>query len=231
VAVAPDLVAGVHPTAQPAPPLPAPLAPTTGKSPADQVLALQHRLEDLGFWVGQLDGKYAWTTNQAVMAFQKYNGLKPNGNADAATVARLNTAEFRAVGQGYDGDLTEVDKGLQLLFVIRGGRTVWTLNVSTGSGKDYTEVNQKDGGTITGHAITPEGTFKVYRIFSDGWEKGQLGELYRPRYFSGGVAIHGLTQVPSYPASHGCVRVSIPAMDWIWANDIIPMKSVVWVHP
>jgi len=107
---------------------------------------------------------------------------------------------------------------------------VWAFNTSTGSNRDYTEVNQKTNEPITGHAITPEGTFKVYRGYSDGWEKGELGELYRPRYFSGGVAVHGAPNVPNYPASHGCVRISTFAMDWMWANDIMPLKSAVWVH-
>ena len=42
--------------------------------------------------------------------------------------------------------------------------------------------------------------------------------------------MHGLSSVPNYPASHGCVRVSLAAMDWIWANDIMPRSTVVWVH-
>ena len=30
--------------------------------------------------------------------------------------------------------------------------------------------------------------------------------------------------------SHGCVRVSVPAMDFIWANNIMPKGMHVWVH-
>jgi lipoprotein-anchoring transpeptidase ErfK/SrfK len=64
----------------------------------------------------------------------------------------------------------------------------------------------------------------------NGNDKGPLGVLYRPRYFNGGIAVHGYTSVPSYPASHGCVRVSNAAMDWIWANQIMAIGSPVWVH-
>ncbi|MDP8987655.1 MAG: L,D-transpeptidase family protein, partial [Actinomycetota bacterium] len=36
----------------------------------------------------------------------------------------------------------------------------------------------------------------------------RLGKLYNPVYFTGsGIAIHGSTSVPTYPASHGCVRI------------------------
>ena len=61
-------------------------------------------------------------------------------------------------------------------------------------------------------------------------DEGDLGKIYRPKYFHGGIAIHGMTSVPNYPASHGCVRLSTQAMDFIWDNDLIPMRSVVWVH-
>ena len=54
---------------------------------------------------------------------------------------------------------------------------------------------------------------------------------YRPRYFhSDGIAVHGYDSVPSYPASHGCVRVTEPAMDFIWAEKLMPVGSEVWVH-
>ena len=243
----PEATPAAPPT--PAPPTLAPAAPTlvTDVAPwpvdfgplkrgssGDDVRALQQRLVDLGFWIDDIDGDYGLVTSQAVMAFQKFYGsfyvLDPSGNADAATIQVLRSITARPHGQSDDGDLIEVDKTRQVLFVVRGGATKWIFNTSTGSGKTYTEVNQKDGGEITGTAYTPEGRFKVYREYSDGWEKGQLGELYRPKYFKGGVAVHGLSSVPNYPASHGCVRVSLAAMDWIWANDIMPRNTVVWVH-
>ena len=38
--------------------------------------------------------------------------------------------------------------------------------------------------------------------------------LYRPAYFNNtGYAIHGSPSVPAYPASHGCIRITNPAMD------------------
>ena len=51
-----------------------------------------------------------------------------------------------------------------------------------------------------------------------------------PKFVVGGVAVHGSPSVPNYPASHGCVRVSVPAMDWIWDSGIMPMRTPVWVH-
>jgi lipoprotein-anchoring transpeptidase ErfK/SrfK len=196
---------------------------------------LQNRLLDLGFWLDTADGEYGWLTSQAVMAFQKtYGGvfeLKPTGRADEKTIAAMTLIDTRVQGTLTDGDLIEVDKGRQVLFIIRGGKTLWAFNTSTGSDKPYTEVNQKEGGTIQGDARTPEGQFKVYNEYTKGWEKGQLGELYRPKYFKGGVAVHGSNSIPEYPASHGCVRLTTTAMDWIWTNDMMPQGTQVVVHP
>ena len=46
----------------------------------------------------------------------------------------------------------------------------------------------------------------------------------------GGVAIHGSTSIPAYPASHGCIRVSTAFMDTVWAYNLIPFRSTVWVY-
>jgi hypothetical protein len=36
--------------------------------------------------------------------------------------------------------------------------------------------------------------------------------------------------VPPYPASHGCARVSITAMNYLWTTGKIPLKTKVWVY-
>jgi len=78
--------------------------------------------------------------------------------------------------------------------------------------------------------VTPVGIFKIDRERPDGWWIGDLGQIYRPKYFSGGVAIHGSMSVPAYPSSHGCVRVTTKAMDFIWDNDILPRGTQVLVY-
>ena len=44
------------------------------------------------------------------------------------------------------------------------------------------------------------------------------------------MTIHGYTSVPAYPASHGCVRVTYPAMDFIWDKGLTPIGTPVWVY-
>jgi hypothetical protein len=60
--------------------------------------------------------------------------------------------------------------------------------------------------------------------------RSSLGLLYRPKYFHEGVAIHGYTSVPAHPASHGCVRVTYPAMDHIWSAGLMPVGTPAWVY-
>ncbi|MGH9139316.1 MAG: L,D-transpeptidase family protein, partial [Acidimicrobiales bacterium] len=192
---------------------------------------IQQRLLDLGFWHSGADGSYGETTTQAVMAFQKYMGLEVSGSVDQETADALTNARFRAHGLADAGTLVEIDQTKQLLFIVHDGRTVWVLNTSTGNGEVYEERNQNfPDELVNGVAITRNGLHEVYRAHGEGWREGDLGKIYRPKYFSGGQAIHGSNHIPSYPASHGCVRLSVPAMEYIWEHDLIPMHTPVWVH-
>jgi peptidoglycan hydrolase-like protein with peptidoglycan-binding domain len=207
-----------------------PFVPVGGNSGSDTA-RIQQRLLDLGFWLTGVDGDFGLSTSQAVMAFQKYHGLDTTGHVNQQTADALTTAEWRAHGLADAGTLVEIDKDQQLLFVVQDGRTVWTFNTSTGNGQPYEEEDQNTPGEVqTGVAMTRNGLHAVYRERPEGWWEGDLGKIYRPKYFSGGQAVHGSNNVPDYPASHGCVRVSIPAMDFIWDTNLMPMDIPVWVH-
>lgn len=195
------------------------------------VSLIQQRLTILGFWNGGTDGVFSWSTQQAVMAYQKWNGLTPRGFVDGPTARALNWPNCRvAASLTSSGDLLEVDKGRQLGFFVRNGKTLLALNVSTGGGYFYEADNQLTGARVTGTAITDNGTFHIYRVYDQPVYKGTLGTLYRPRFVVGGVAVHGAPNVPSYPASHGCIRVSNPAMDMIWLLDLLPIGAKVVIH-
>ncbi len=205
--------------------------PAVGGKSGKATQVVQMRLEQLGFWTGGHDGQYGFATTQAVMAFQKYVGLKASGKVDKDTAAYLKNFGDKAHGASNSGTLVEVDKTKQLLFIVKDGKTVWTMNTSTGSGVPYEAKNKKDPTKIEkGDAITPNGLWKTNRERPEGWWEGDLGKIYRPKYFRGGVAIHGMTSVPNYPASHGCVRLSTQAMDFIWDSGLVPLGTPVWVH-
>lgn len=186
--------------------------PSTAPSDADAAAAIQARLADLGYWVGEPDGSYGELTTQAVLAFQKAEGLERDGIAGSETLERLAQAT-RPRPRTEHGDAIEIDLERQILLVVRDGRTEWVLNTSTGAAD----------------TPTPAGRFEVERQI-DGMRHAPLGDLYRPKYFDGGMAIHGYPEVPAQAASHGCARVSHPAMDLLWATGSDPLGTLVWVY-
>jgi peptidoglycan hydrolase-like protein with peptidoglycan-binding domain len=215
---------------EPASPADAPFS-AVGSRSGGETARIQQRLIDLNFWTGAVDGGYGLTTEQAVMAFQKYTGLATSGSVDGATAAALTAATEQARSTADAGTLVEVDKTKQLLFFVVDGKTQWVFNTSTANGKAYEETDKNTPGEIIkGVAITPNGLHSVYREKPEGWWDGDLGRIYRPKYVIGGVAVHGSSSIPNYPASHGCIRVSVPAMDYIWDSGMMPMGIRVWVH-
>jgi peptidoglycan hydrolase-like protein with peptidoglycan-binding domain len=187
----------------------------------DAVAALQQRLVDLGYWMGEPDGTYGQLTRQAVMAFQKVEGLSRDGVAGPATQAQLSVAA-RPSARGGDG--IEIDLERQVIFIVQGGQVQWALNTSTGNGEAYTS---SSGGTA--RAVTPPGDFRVHHEI-DGVREAPLGTLYRPKYFNGGIAVHGSGSIPATPASHGCARVTNSAMDMIWSTGAMAIGTPVSVY-
>jgi lipoprotein-anchoring transpeptidase ErfK/SrfK len=187
-----------------------------------EVAALQQRLVDAGYWLGTVDGSYGYLTTQAVLAFQKVHGLDRDGIAGPATLGVLASDAGGPAPRSASG--VEIDKTRQVLMLVRDGRAEWTFNTSTGNGQGY---RNAEGDRRV--ASTPSGSFKVSRQI-DGLRISDLGELWRPKYFNGGIAVHGSTSVPAFAASHGCVRVSNAAMNWIWDANQVPIGTPVLVY-
>jgi hypothetical protein len=187
------------------------------------VLALQKRLVSLGYWLGTPDGVYGDSTQQAVYALQKAAGIGRDGIAGPITDAAL-TKGVVPHPRSTAGYVIEVDLEDDLVMFVNNGKLEYVLNTSTGGGYTYS-----DGGGGTAIAITPTGLFHTYREV-DGLVTDYLGQLWMPKYFTGGFAIHGDSYVPPEPVSHGCVRVSDEAIEWIWANNLDPIGTTVWVY-
>jgi murein L,D-transpeptidase YcbB/YkuD len=186
------------------------------------VVRLQHRLAQLGYWVGNPDGRFGSLTQQAVLAFQKVARLEPDGVVGRRTIRALDYGVVPRVRTGMvDG--VQIDLERQVLVVVRDGAALWTFNTSTGSGASYWQDGQQHV------AVTPRGHFTVFREV-DGADVSPLGVLWRPKYFIGGIAIHGYSDVPAEPASHGCVRLTTAAMDFLWSADLLPLGSPVWTY-
>lgn len=222
----PPTSGGTTTTPTPAP-APKPWAPTwrTTLRPGMKgtaVKAAQKRLQQLGYWVGKADGHYGTLTAQAVLAVQKSHRMKRTGVLDAATRKAI-TVGLRPKARTTSGSAIEVDLKRQIVLVVSKGRTRWVLNTSTGNGKIYYQAGRREV------AVTPKGRFRIQRQI-DGLRVSALGELWRPKYFYRGYALHGSPSIPAYPASHGCVRLSNSAMNWLWSSGHAPIGRKVWIY-
>jgi peptidoglycan hydrolase-like protein with peptidoglycan-binding domain len=199
-------------TAPPAPPAPPGPAMLRQGAEGPEVADLQQRLSALGYWTGSPAGVFDSGTHHAVVALQKAAGLGRDGVVGPATRSALDQG-VRPAARSGSGLVVEIDREHQLLLVVRDGWVELVFDTSTGS--------------VPGS--TPAGQWSVTRQI-DGYRRSDLGLLYRPKYFYEGVAVHGYTSVPPQPASHGCVRVTYPAMDHLWASGSMPVGTPVWVY-
>lgn len=185
---------------------------------------LQQRLQDLGYFVTSVDKAYGGETQQAVFALQKAGGLYRDGVVGDATQAAADKGVVPKA-QTSSGKVLEIDIDRQLVLAVENGKVVKVINASSGNGETY----EAKGATYT--AYTPRGSFAVYREENRMYASGlELGDMWRPKFFTGGIAVHGSASVPAFPASHGCVRVSNGAMDWIWDTWGAPSGTPVVVY-
>ena len=177
------------------------------------VKTLQRRLIALRYYdVATADGVFGPGTYHSVIAFQKVQRLARDGVVGPATWARLARPRIPAPRYRMATASLEVNLARQVLYYIRGGVIRRILDTSTGRAG----------------LPTPTGRFRIYWRYSNGWQPGPLGSMYRPNYFYRGYAVHGMTSVPAYPASHGCVRITVRSMDRMWSSLFVGMPVGIY---
>ena len=146
----------------------------------------------------------------AVMAFQKAYRLPRTYVFDGDDWRKLDGA--KPVKPRYSGPSThlEVDKGRQILLVVKKGAVYGLIAVCTGA---------------TGN--TPEGSFHIQQKHPY-TTSGYGGILYRTMGFVGNFAIHGYAPVPPYPASHGCIREPLWVAAWVYDRSFVGEQVYVY---
>jgi peptidoglycan hydrolase-like protein with peptidoglycan-binding domain len=173
-----------------------------------KVLLLQRALIKEGF-ATPITGYYDDATARAVLAFRKTNEMGRDGYAARDVFAMLSRGEgaykLRYPRAGNNGKHVEFDWSRQVVVLARGGKPYRTYHTSSGA------------------PATPT-VFGSYRFYLKTPGTNSLGMVHAA-YFIGGYAIHGYASVPTYPASHGCLRVPIPnalsIFNWIDIGDPI----------
>jgi hypothetical protein len=164
----------------------------------ESVRLLQSELHVLHFAVplsGVLDGG----TARALVAYRKATGLARIEYAGRQVFELLerHAGSFH-VRYPHDGRHVEADLTKQVLAEIEPGGRVHAIYTMS-SGKPSTP-------TVIGH-------FMVYSKTPGTNSEGMVDS----NYFIRGYAIHGYHEVPTYAASHGCLRVPIPDAAAIYA--------------
>jgi DNA-binding transcriptional LysR family regulator len=172
------------------------------------VRLLESRLVELDYRLaGRTDGRYDFRTADAVVAFHKVQGMARSFAVSSSTWRRLAEPRVPQPRRTWRGFHVEVDQTRQVLYLVRDGEIDDILHVSTGA-----------------NGATHDGTFRVYRKLA-GYSPNRL---YYPSYFDGLRALHGWTEVPTYPASHGCVRIPYWNATWVYARVDLGDRVVIY---
>ena len=74
-------------------------------STGDEVIAVQTKLKELGYYKGNIDGIYGSGTKSAVTNFQKANGLSADGIAGVKTLAALGITKSSTSGEYTESEI------------------------------------------------------------------------------------------------------------------------------
>jgi hypothetical protein len=158
-----------------------------------------------------LSGKWDEQTQLAIEAYHRLIGRGTSPALDPATLTALLdgqgsfTVRYPHNGRHVEGDLSD-----QLLALVVGGKVQVIYPIS--SGKPSTP-------TVLGN----------YRVYER--TPGYLPDgMYYSDFFIRGYAIHGYDPAPSYPASHGCMRLpisdAISVFDWLAIGDWVDVYGI-----
>ncbi|HEX6255872.1 MAG TPA: L,D-transpeptidase family protein [Euzebyales bacterium] len=179
------------------------------------VKRLQRRLAKGPLDPGPADGAYGGKTVEAIWALEKLAGVPVDGDwgpLDEHALGRLEAGKIGRPKRRHDKRWVEFDLSQQVMKVYNPGSSTPMLISHGSSGSGIPWQNEEH----SGNSITPPGAFVISRRI-DGWRESSLdiGRLYNPLYFNGGIAFHGALSVPLYPASHGCVRLPMHIAEYL----------------
>jgi hypothetical protein len=183
------------------------------RSYGEDVTWVEQRLADLSYRPGPVDGLYDARTVQAVLAFEKWEGVRRDGLVKEEQWMQLLMAEPPVPRAMEHGRWIEIDRKKQILLYCIDGTVERCLPVSTGTP------------TILYGQETPLGVFHIVSK-----NKRERKPRYHPMYIRtwGNLAIHGYEYVPSRNVSHGCIRITIADMDDF--HDAVAVGTPVYIY-
>jgi hypothetical protein len=172
--------------------------------PGRLTLLFNRLLQGAGYHMGDVSDQVDEGTELAILAMRKTNEMERTEEYEPALFNMLLRGEGRFEPVHDEDDRhVEVDLSRQVMALVEDGRATDVFHVSSGA------------------FGTPTGTFSFYSKAPGYNQKG----MYYSVYYDGNYATHGYYTVPTYPASHGCVRnpevYSVFIYDWISLGDPI----------
>ena len=184
------------------------------REPIDQVVLVgvapgpvreaQRVLTDLGYPAGPVDGIDGAQTRRGLCAWRRLEGhpvsRQPLRPGELEALRATTGLPAAPAGRGVT-----VDKTCQVVSYRQDGGWRFVHEASTGSG-----------------GLPREGSYEIRRT-QEGWHTSTLypapaPNMYNSLFFHGAIAIHGSNDVPPYPASAGCVRVTPQAADQLFTD-------------
>ncbi|HET8593301.1 MAG TPA: L,D-transpeptidase family protein [Solirubrobacterales bacterium] len=165
-----------------------------GKGPVTRLY--NDALRAQGYYVGHAGSRFGIGSRLGTLAFRKVNGMGRRTGYLPAIFRKLLRGEGAFQPRFSDGHHVEADLSRQVMALVEADRPVATFHISSG----------------TGATPTVRGNFRFY-MKQPGYNSKRM---YYSVYFIGGYATHGYNPVPTYPASHGCLRNPIPFARYIY---------------
>ena len=197
--------------------------PVTGEAIRFASVTMQQRkLNELfrGYGISALsvDGDAGPLTRQQLCAFRVAVGLpastrrmEPNSAEERRLMntTRLPTPSSTATQMSRWG---LIDRTCQIMFVGARGGLRFVFPTSTGSAGYQTRLQDRTAVFKYNSASHNRG-WHDSTLYPSSNDNPLNGNMYKPLYFDRGQAIHGATNVPTYPASKGCARLRVSHMD------------------
>jgi L,D-transpeptidase catalytic domain/Sporulation and spore germination/Putative peptidoglycan binding domain len=173
-------------------------APSDARAVQNSLVALTYLPPDA------VTGVYDYRTQQAVLAFQAWEGLTRDGVVGPQTAGRLGTASRPLPLARTRTRHLEIYRQRGVVLLVDHTRVVRAIHTSTGIGGDSPDLG------------TPPGRFRIYRKETRSWSVPYKTWLPFAAYWKGGWALHGYADVPARPASHGCARLPMPEAKFVF---------------
>jgi N-acetylmuramoyl-L-alanine amidase len=182
-------------------------------STGDDVVRVQQKLSQWGYYTGPLDGYYAYETYRAVQDFQRNNGISPDGVVDRGTWENLGLTVTRPVPEVSRGAASDRSNITLLARVIEGEAADEPFIGKVGVGavilnrlKSASFPNSLSSVIFQDYAFESISNGQAYRPLSE--ESIQAAQLAMSGYDPTGNAIFFWN--PSKPVS-----------PWIWSRNVI----------